>query len=44
METLTEHRAVLLMAPKIMHCVKEMVIKTITSVKARLTVTEVHSK
>jgi hypothetical protein len=43
MEILAEYRTVLLMAPKIMHCVKEMIIKTITSVKARVTVTEVHN-
>ena len=44
METLAEHGEVLLMAPNIMHCEKEMVIKTITSVMARVTVAEVHNE
>ena len=44
METLAERGAMLLMAPKIVHCVKEMVIKTVTSVMVRVTVTEVHNK
>jgi hypothetical protein len=44
METLAEHGAMLLMAPKITDCVKEMLIKTMASVMALVTVTEMHNK
>jgi hypothetical protein len=38
LQTVTEHGAMPLMAPQIMHSLKKMVIKTITSIMAHVTV------